>query len=124
MYEVRVQGRFSAVHALRLPGGVVEPVHGHDWKVEAVFRGIQLDGAGLLIDFDQASVVLDEVLSELNYANLNSRSEFVEANPSAERVARLIFDRLRGQLGQQAPLSAVYVEEAPGCIAGFLTDAP
>lgn len=119
-YEVRVQGRFSAVHQLKMYDGAVEPLHGHDWRVEAVFRGPKLDEIGLLIDFDEASRVLGQILAELNHGNLNTLDWLGGQNPSAEHVARVIFRQLGSRLGQDRPLAAVYVEEAPGCVAGFL----
>lgn len=121
-YEVRVQGRFSAVHQLRMPGGSVEPLHGHDWRVEAVFRGPRLDAVGLLVDFEKAAEALRQVLAGLNHANLNTVGALAGGNPTAERVARIIFEQLRQSLGG-CPLAAVYVEEAPGCEAGYLAES-
>lgn len=120
MYEVRVEGRFNAVHQLRMHDGTVEPLHGHDWRVEVVFRGPVLDSAGLLIDFEEASHALGVILARLQHGNLNKLEWLAGENPSAERVARAIFEQMRLQLGQDRPLSAVYIEEAPGCVAGFL----
>lgn len=119
VYEVRVRGVFSAVHRLRLEDGTVEPLHGHDWKVEAVFRGTTLNGAGFLIDFEKAGAALSEVLARLNYADLNTAAWLEGVNPSAERVAKAVFGELRARLGRDQPLASVYVEEAPGCIAGY-----
>jgi 6-pyruvoyltetrahydropterin/6-carboxytetrahydropterin synthase len=99
----------------------MEPLHGHDWKVEAVFRGQNLDSIGVLVDFQQASAALHAVLGELDYSDLSAVSGGV--NPTAEWVAKWIFDRLRARMGQQAPLAAVYIEEAPGCVAGYAADS-
>lgn len=118
-YEVRVAAHFSAVHQLRLGNGGLEPLHGHDWRVEAVFRGPRLDGQDMLIDFEVAARGLEEVLADLNHTNLNTVSALADRNPSAEAVARMIFNALRGRLGPQAPLAAVEVEEAPGCVAAY-----
>jgi hypothetical protein len=41
-------------------------------------------------------------------------------NPTAEQVARRIFEELAARLGPAAPLAGVYVREAPGCTAGYL----
>lgn len=119
MYEVRVRGGFSATHRLRLEDGSLEPLHGHDWKVEAVFRGGTLNRVGFLIDFEKARDALDQVLALLHYADLNSAAALEGANPTAERVARSVFHRLRERLGHDQPLVAVHVEEAPGCIASY-----
>lgn len=119
-YEVRVRGRFSAVHQLRLADGSLEPLHGHDWNVEAVFRGPRLDAIDVLVDFEPVQAALDDVLTELHHGNLNTVPGLAHGNPSAERMARLIHDRLKERLGHHCPLVAVYIEEAPGCVAGYI----
>ena len=39
MYSIAVHREFCAAHALTM-GGQVEPLHGHNWKVEAVIEEI------------------------------------------------------------------------------------
>lgn len=119
MYEVRVQARFQAEHRLTNRGGQQEPAHTHDWIVEAVFRGPGLDEMGVLIDFTAAEKALRRVVDPLGDTNLNEAPFLSGANPSAERLARHLFDVLGAQLGPTAPLAAVYVHEAPGCNAGY-----
>jgi 6-pyruvoyltetrahydropterin/6-carboxytetrahydropterin synthase len=119
MYEIRVHALFSAVHQLRLGDGRLEPLHGHDWRAEAVFRGPDLDDSGLLVDFVAAEAGLREVVAALHHSNLNEAPMLAGLNPTAEHVARRIFEELQARLGQTYPLSAVYVREAPGCVAGF-----
>jgi len=119
MYEVRVQTQFQAEHQLTDRDGRREPVHMHDWVVEAVFRGPGLDEMGVLIDFTLAEQALRNVVELLEGTNLNDAPFSADANPSAERLARYLFNALRDRLGTAAPLAAVYVREAPGCIAGY-----
>jgi 6-pyruvoyltetrahydropterin/6-carboxytetrahydropterin synthase len=118
-YEVRVEGRFSAVHRLRLPDGSLEPLHGHDWKVECIFRGPLLEPVGWVIDFEEASRALGRVLAGVDHGDLNSLAWLEGGNPTAERVARVLFERLRAELGPGRPLVGVLVEEAPGCLAAY-----
>jgi 6-pyruvoyltetrahydropterin/6-carboxytetrahydropterin synthase len=119
MYEVRVQAGFSAAHQIRLYDGRLEPLHGHDWEVEAVFRGPELDRIGVLIDFVPARETLLAIAATLHHTHLNEAPLLAGANPTAEHVARCIFAELRTRLGPAAPLAAVHVTEAPGCIAGY-----
>ncbi len=118
-YEIRVKDRFSAIHQLKLADGSLEPLHGHDWQVEVVFRGPRLNKLDMLIDFETALEALRDTLAGLHHANLNTVLALADHNPTAEMVARLIFHRLEDRLGSAAPLVAVYVEEAPGCLAGY-----
>lgn len=119
MYEVIVEDAFSAAHQLRLPTGRLEPLHGHDWKVKARFEGPALNDWGVLVDFVEVQAALREITARLNHRHLNELTEFRTANPSAENVARLIFDKLRaaGTFGEH--LVSVRATEAPGCIGGF-----
>ncbi len=119
MYEVRVRKCFWAVHGLRLPDGSVEPLHGHNWQVEAVFRGSSLDDCGLLVDFTAVQQALAEVLEPLAGRNLGEVPELGGGNPTAELLARHVYERLHGRLGSQAALTAVHVEEAEGCVAAY-----
>src|SRR6185295_13016370 len=71
MYEVRVHAGFSAAHQVRMYDDALEPIHGHDWKVEAVFRGPELDRIGVLIDFVAVQRALDEIVAQLHHTHLN-----------------------------------------------------
>lgn len=124
IYEVRIKDQFSAVHQLESADGSIEPLHGHDWRVEALFRSKRLNDQQMVIDFHEASAMLRTILAGLNYANLNTVDGLPAGRPTAEAVARFVFQRLRDRLGGAAPLHAVYVEEAPGCIAGYLQVEP
>lgn len=119
MYEIRVQAGFSASHQVRMYDGKLEPLHGHDWGVEAVFRGPELDRIGVLLDFVAVEAALKEVLAGLHHAHLNEAPMLAGLNPTAEHVARRIFEELRSRLGPDAPLAGVHVREAPGCTAGY-----
>ncbi len=120
MYEIRVQARFSAAHQVRLHDGRLEPLHGHDWEVEAVFRGPQLDRIGVLVDFVAAEGALGAVAASLHQTCLNEVALLAGLNPTAENVARRVFEELAGRLGPEAPLFGVYVREAPSCTAAYV----
>lgn len=120
MFRVSIQSRFSATHRLRLPNGELEPLHGHDWRVEAHFAREKLDDLGMVIDFELATRHLQEVLEDLNYRDLNAHPSFARVNPTAENVARHIYEtvRTRGLAG----IERVSVTEAPGCVATYTAD--
>lgn len=119
MYEVRIQADFCAAHQVPLANGALEPLHGHDWQAEAVFRGRQLDAGGILIDFTAAEQALHQVLAPLQHAVLNGSPFMAGLNPTAELVAKRIFEHLADAMGHPAALAAIYVREAPGCVAGY-----
>ena len=116
MFEVTVSGWFAAAHQLRLPDGRMEPLHGHNWRVEATFAGSALDSMGVLVDFTRVKPALDAILATMHDRNLNDLSQFCEINPSAENVAFWIGQKL-GETDFGPLLATVAVEESPGCIA-------
>ncbi|HHU36526.1 MAG TPA: 6-carboxytetrahydropterin synthase QueD [Treponema sp.] len=111
MYEVRVEADFAAAHFLSDFHGKCERLHGHNYRVLAHARGTELDNGGMLIDFGILKGALREVCATLDHSNLNDVDEFA-GNPSAERIARYIFNAI--QTGwPQLPLYAVDVYETP-----------
>ncbi len=117
MYTIAVHREFCAAHSLTI-GGHVEPLHGHNWKVEAVIEGERLDDDGLLCDFHAVEAVLDEIIARFNNQNLNETAPFDRLNPSAEHVARHLAEGLQNALGS-AKVASVSVSEAPGCVATY-----
>lgn len=113
---------FSAAHALLIQGDR-EPVHGHDWHVEAVVEGKTLDSDGLLCDFHDLEATLDEIVAPFQTADLNAVDVFAEVNASAEIVARHIGEQLAGHLPEGIQLRRLSVTEAPGCRASWIPEA-
>ncbi|MGN0739241.1 MAG: 6-carboxytetrahydropterin synthase QueD [Treponema sp.] len=98
MYKVRVEDDFAAAHFLQDYHGKCENLHGHNYKVFVYLKGERLNEGGMLYDFSVLKQNLKSVLKLLDHTNLNDIQEdgkFVFAqNPSAERIAKFIFDRL------------------------------
>jgi len=117
MYTVSVETTFSATHRVALPTGALEPLHGHDWRVRAIFSSDSLDDHGMVVDFCEARSTLEQVVADFHHADLNSLACFENRGPTAEVVARAIYDRLR-ERGFKA-LREVEVAEAPGCLAAY-----
>ncbi|AKT54390.1 6-carboxytetrahydropterin synthase QueD [Selenomonas sp. oral taxon 478] len=95
MYTLRVEGAFEAAHRVVGYPGKCDRLHGHNWVVEAVFRGTELDDLGMMIDFKMAKAALMAVLDEFDHRYINEIPPFdAAANPTAENLARIIFERL------------------------------
>lgn len=117
MYSIMVEATFCATHQVRYPNGELEPLHGHDWIVRAHFQRVELDNNAMVVDFDAAQHALKHIAAELHHKNLNEHPHIGEANPTAERVAKWIFDCF-ARVGLHT-VCRVDVAEAPGCIATF-----
>ena len=101
MYEVSVDETFSAGHALRGYKGKCENVHGHNYKVRVTLEGRELDSVGLLYDFAHLKQVIHAVIRSLDHKFLNDFPPFDTQNPSAENIARYIYDETSKQLQQR-----------------------
>ena len=93
MYEVRVNTDFAAAHFLRDYNGKCENLHGHNYKVYAHVRGEKLNEGGMLLDFSELKAALKSVCAKMDHTNLNDMEVF-DQNPSAERIAKFIFDSI------------------------------
>ena len=98
MYEVIIRQRFSAAHQLRDVSGIYENLHGHNWKVELVVSAKSLDPIGLVIDFKIVDDVAKEIVDRFDHQVLNEIPLFQDLNPSAENIARIIFEDLKEKL--------------------------
>jgi 6-pyruvoyltetrahydropterin/6-carboxytetrahydropterin synthase len=105
MYEVSVDETFAAGHALRGYKGKCENVHGHNYKVRVTLAGKELDSVGLLYDFVHLKQVIQGVIHSLDHRFLNEFPPFDSINPSAENIARYIYDEASKQM-KQAPNGA------------------
>lgn len=95
MYSTTVLTSFVAQHYLTVPnpGPEGEP-HSHHFEVELTFRGPELNEYDYLVDIDDARVALDTLTDRYRDQLLNELPEFEGYNPSVERFARVVFDRV------------------------------
>jgi 6-pyruvoyltetrahydropterin/6-carboxytetrahydropterin synthase len=107
MYEVSVDESFAAAHNLRNYRGKCEDLHGHNYKVRVVLAGQELDATGLLYDFVHLKRVIQDVIRSLDHKYLNELPPFDTLNPSAENIARHIFDRTASDLPKAANAAGI-----------------
>ena len=120
MYSLSTEIFFEAGHYLELPGGKKEQTHRHEWRVQATLDPVDLDDYELVIDFDRLQQQLREIVEPMRQADaINDLPEFANINPSTERIARYIYDRLLEQLPGRIKLKEVQVWETPHCHVGY-----
>ncbi len=101
MFEVCIEHTFAAGHALREYKGKCENVHGHNYRVQVTLRGERLDKTGLLADFVDLKKIVHSVLDRLDHQWLNDYPPFDRINPSAENIAKYIFDEVSAGFGSR-----------------------
>ena len=94
MFEVTIEQTFAAGHALRNYHGKCENVHGHNYRCQVTVEGEELDGTGLLMDFVALKKAVNEVIDRLDHQWLNDYPPFTVLNPSAENIAKYIYDEV------------------------------
>jgi 6-pyruvoyltetrahydropterin/6-carboxytetrahydropterin synthase len=104
MFEVTIEETFAAGHALRNYKGKCENVHGHNYRCQVTFEGEQLDEIGLLVDFVELKRAVHSVLDRMDHQWLNDFPPFDKLNPSAENMAKFIYDEV--STGMKIPNNA------------------
>ena len=110
MFEVTIEQTFAAGHALRNYRGKCENVHGHNYRCQLTVEGPQLDGTGLLLDFVSLKRTLQSVVDRLDHQWLNDFPPFDVVNPSAENIAKYIYDEVSKLIGVENAVRLGYVK--------------
>jgi len=124
MYELKIITEFSAAHNLRNFRGKCEALHGHNWKVEVVLSGKDLDDSGVVLDFAEVKGATSEIMSEIDHRYLNDLPFFMENNPSSENIARYIFHRLQEKIdNDRVQIIRVTAWESQDACASYLGES-
>jgi 6-pyruvoyltetrahydropterin/6-carboxytetrahydropterin synthase len=121
MFEVTIEETFAAGHALRNYKGKCENVHGHNYRCQVTVAGAELDSIGLLVDFVELKKVVHSVLDRMDHQWLNEFPPFDVLNPSAENMAKFIYDEVNSGLGEKngARVAAVRLWETDTASATY-----
>lgn len=87
---------FSAGHHLRglAEGHKCARKHGHNYVVRVGVSSCGLDLSGFVVDYAVLDTWVTPVIREFDHVELNELPDFRRTNPSAENIARLIWDKV------------------------------
>src|SRR3989339_1324623 len=120
MYELNVEDEFASAHYLRGYKGKCERVHGHNYRVMITVKAKKLNKIGLAVDFSEIKVELKKNMEILDHRLLDELPCFKKVNPSAENIAKYIFDSMNKPLKvKQLKLSKVTVWETARASASY-----
>ena len=80
----------------------------------------QLDATGMAIDFSELKAMTGEILEELDHRLLNDLPPFRQQNPTAENLARYIYERVAERIAEgEVKLDRVRVWESETTAASY-----
>lgn len=119
MFEIRVEKTIACAHRLFDYDGPCESLHGHNYRIEVAYTGTELDRFGMLVDFTDVKKLFHSVLELLDHQYLNDLPYFASVSPSAENIAKYVFDKLCEHVFERATLMQVSVWETPTQVAVY-----
>jgi 6-pyruvoyltetrahydropterin/6-carboxytetrahydropterin synthase len=136
MYRVTREITFCYGHRLLNYDGKCRHLHGHNGRAVLTLAAATLDGLGMVEDFTRLKRVVGGWIDEtLDHKMLLHRDDpalpllrqlgepvyVLDVNPTAENIARLIFDYTAGQ---GFPVVEVGLWETEACHASYRPEAP
>jgi 6-pyruvoyltetrahydropterin/6-carboxytetrahydropterin synthase len=131
MYSVTVRDHMMIAHSFK--GEVFGPaqkLHGATYVVDVEFRRAELNANGIVVDIGLATKAVGQILSQLNYRNLDEVAVLSGRNTTTEVLARWVFDAMAaaittGDLGADArAIQALRVTLHESHVASASFDAP
>ena len=112
---------FPAKHQLTYADRHTEPLHEHQWTVRVVCEAADLDDTGMGLDFVSLDGKLEAMVVRFRGQVLNKTSPFLDRNPTAENMARYVFQHLAADrdLSNRVRVKKVWVSEAEGFRASY-----
>ncbi|QDR80642.1 6-carboxytetrahydropterin synthase QueD [Sporomusa termitida] len=115
MYDLTIIAEFEAAHQLPDYPGKCCRLHGHNWKVEVTVYGHELNQLGMVMDFKELKAEVGKVIDNLDHYFLNDLPEFESVPPTAEHIAKYIYDTLAANPAFQHSIKvrSVQIWESP-----------
>lgn len=131
MYRVSREILFCYGHRLLNYDGKCRHLHGHNGKAVVVLEAAALDARGMLVDFGEIKRHVQHWIDEnLDHNLLLCRADpllpvllergervfIMEVNPTAENIARIIYEQAKGA---GLPVVEVILWETENCFASY-----
>ena len=116
MYEIAIEDTFDSAHCLPGYNGSCSRLHGHTYKVKVCFRFSSVEQSGMAIDFRLAKETLKSAIDYMDHRYINELPEFSTQNPTAENIAKFLFDCIKSKISQTFSVS---VWETPTSCATY-----
>ncbi len=105
MYTISLRKEFISQHFLQHEEGPEKTEHPHNYLLEVLISGKELDENGYLVDLNEIETILQDILNDFRDKKLNDLSEFEKKSPTLENFAKVIWDKLVNKLNSHKPHS-------------------
>ena len=112
MYKIYIETHFDAAHQLIGYQGECGKLHGHRWKISVEVETDQVNDIGICMDFKDLKAYTDEVINLFDHQHINEIPPFDQLNPTAENLAKFIFDEVNKKLPDDVKMKEVTVWES------------
>ena len=121
MFHLTVRDHVLIAHSLPHPSfGPAQNLHGATYVVELTLWRNALSPESIVIDIGEATEVLNNALSDLNYRNLDEHPDLSGTLTTTEAIARLIAERVAAALPDRDLIKLdVTLREHPDAWAGY-----
>lgn len=125
MFSLTVRRNFMIAHSLPRPAfGPAQGLHGATFVTEVTFRRRTLNEDSIVLDIGEAGEVLDAILADLNYQNLDEHPDFAGKLSTTEALAQYIADAVAAKIrvgtdGQALAGLDVTLRETPDAWASY-----
>ena len=125
MFSLTVRRNFMIAHSLPRPAfGPAQGLHGATFVTEVTFRRRTLNEDSIVLDIGEAGEVLDAILADLNYQNLDEHPDFAGKLSTTEALAQYIADAVAAKIrvgtdGQALAGIDVTLRETPDAWASY-----
>lgn len=121
MYTLRVSDHMMIAHSFGDPFfGPAQNVHGATYVVHAKFKTEHLNEFNVVLDIGIALKLLQEVLSELNYQNLDHLIQFEGKLTTTEYLCAHIHSKLRDKVSSFfTGMLEIQLDESPVASASY-----
>ena len=119
MYTLSVNKSISTAHRLDDYQGVCARIHGHNWKICLEVVAAKLDRTGIAIDFTELENVLWQIIGKFDHQLLNDVPPFDQLNPTAENIARYVYQEAQKSLNSEIKVAKVTIWETENTLVSY-----
>ncbi len=98
IYSLSIKKNFTSKHFLPMVEGDENRVHEHDYRLEVMLWGEELDEDGFLVDIVELQSLIDSLVKKYEGRILNRMERFEGKNPTLENFCRIFWDDLKTRM--------------------------